>query len=172
VLTCGARRRFGPTFLLLNLGNPTRVSSQIATDFFPSAYSVMGFSGFIEVVGLMLWGYELFANMRAGKKLERETASLEGAGNGGFQITPQTKVADVLAQYPQSLQVFLRHGFGPLANPVLRKTMARVVTLEQACRREGVDLAELLAELRNVEISDKPANSELVVPLTRIAPSH
>jgi hypothetical protein len=47
--------------------------------------------------------------------------------------------------------------------------MARVVTIEQACRREGVDLAELLAELRNVEISDKPTNSELVVPITRIA---
>lgn len=75
----------------------------------------------------------------------------------------------LISHYPQSLQVFLRHGFGPLANPVLRKTMARVVSIEQACRREGVDLAELLAELRNVEISDKPATSGLVVPITRIA---
>ncbi len=161
-----------PTFLLLNLGNLTRVSSQIATDFFPSAFSVMGFSGFIEVVGLTLWGYELFANMRAGKRLERETAAVAGNGAGRFQITPQTKVAEVLAHYPQSLQIFLRHGFGPLANPVLRKTMARVVTIEQACRREGVDLAELLGELRHVEISDKPAKSEVVVPITRTAPSH
>lgn len=158
-----------PTFLLLNLGNLTRVSSQIATDFFPSAYSVMGFSGFIEVVGLTLWGYELFANMRAGKKLERATSIVEGNGNGRFRLTPQTKVADVLAHYPQSLQIFLRHGFGPLANPVLRKTMARVVTVEQACRREGVDLAELIAALRNVETSDRPATSEVVVPITRIA---
>jgi hypothetical protein len=54
---------------------------------------------------------------------------------------------------------------------VLRKTMARVVTIEQACRREGVNLAQLLAELRNVEIADKPANSELVVPITRVATS-
>lgn len=158
-----------PTFLLLNLGNLTRVSSQIATDFFPSAYSVMGFSGFIEVVALTLWGYELFANMRAGKKLERATSIIDGNGDGRFRLTPQTKVADVLAHYPQSLQIFLRHGFGPLANPVLRKTMARVVTIEQACRREGVDLAELLAELRNVEAADRPANSEVVVPITRIA---
>src|SRR5690349_23684200 len=58
-----------PTFILLNLGNLTRVSFQIATDFSPAAYSVMGVSGFIEVVGLTLWGYELFANMRVGKKL-------------------------------------------------------------------------------------------------------
>lgn len=158
-----------PTFLLLNLGNLTRVSSQIATDFFPSAFSVMGFSGFIEVVGLTLWGYELFANMRAGKRLERETSAVDKNGDGRFQITPRTKVADVLAHYPQSLQIFLGHGFGPLANPVLRRTMARVVTVEQACRREGVNLDELLAELRRVAISDALSNSEVPVPITRIA---
>ena len=59
-----------PTFVLLNAGNLTRVSFQIATDFSPAAYAVMGISGFIEVVGLTLWGYELFSNMRAGKKIE------------------------------------------------------------------------------------------------------
>ena len=77
-----------PTFLLLNLGNLTRVSSQIATDAFPSAYSVMGCSGFIEVVGLTFWGYELFANMRAGKRLEREVLAVDKNGAGMFQITP------------------------------------------------------------------------------------
>jgi hypothetical protein len=160
-----------PTFVLLNVGNLTRVSSQIATDFSPSAYSIMGFSGFIEVVGLSLWGYELLSNMRAGKRLEREAPAHAGPVKS-FEITPNTKVADVLAHYPQSLQVFLRHGFGPLANPVLRKTMARVVTIEQACRREGVDLVELLEELQLIEFSAKQTNSEVVVPISRIAPSH
>lgn len=56
-----------PTFVLLNLGNLTRVSFQLATDFSPSAYRVMGVSGFIEVLGLTLWAYELFANMRSGR---------------------------------------------------------------------------------------------------------
>ena len=60
-----------PTFVLLNLGNLTRVSFQIGTDFSPLAYSVMGISGFIEVVGLMLWGYELIANMLSGSRNER-----------------------------------------------------------------------------------------------------
>jgi hypothetical protein len=44
-----------------------------------------------------------------------------------------------------------------------------VVTLEQACRREGIDLTELLAELRNAEVSAKPTTSELVVPIARVA---
>jgi len=53
----------------------------------------------------------------------------------------------VLSRYPQSLDIFLKHGFAPLSNPLLRRTMARVVTVEQACRREGVDLNSLLGDL-------------------------
>jgi uncharacterized protein involved in response to NO len=65
-----------PTFVLLNVGNLMRVSFQIATDFSPAAYPVMGISGFIEVVGLTLWGYELFSNMRVGKKLQKASSAL------------------------------------------------------------------------------------------------
>jgi len=53
-----------PTFILINLGNILRVSFQIGTDFSPAAYTVMGFSGFIEVVGLVLWAHELVRCMR------------------------------------------------------------------------------------------------------------
>src|SRR6185369_16037582 len=52
-------RSLWPTFILLNLGNLTRVTFQIATDYSPAAYRIMGISGFIEVVGLTLWAYEL-----------------------------------------------------------------------------------------------------------------
>jgi uncharacterized protein involved in response to NO len=137
-----------PTFVLLNLGNAMRVSFQIATDFSPSAYRVMGVSGFLEVVGLSLWAYELVRNMRVGVRLEKQMAEPVLTS---LTIAPETKVGDVLSRYPQSLDVFLKHGFTPLSNPVLRRTMARVVTVEQACRREGVDMNTLLAELRIFE---------------------
>lgn len=140
-------RSLWPTFLLLNLGNLTRVSFQIATDFSPAAYPIMGISGFIEVVGLTLWGYELWANMRAGKRLETDSTPVQTLAPA-LDITPKTKVGDVLSRYPQSLEIFVRRGFAPLRNPVLRKTMARAITIEQACRREGVDINELLHELR------------------------
>jgi hypothetical protein len=159
-----------PTFVLLNVGNVTRVTSQIATDFFPSAYSIMGFSGFIEVLGLTLWGYELVSNMRAGKKLEAQP--LISASSHKEVITAQTRVGDVLASYPESLQIFLRFGFGPLANPILRRTMARVITLEQACRREGVNLEELLSDLNKLAIKERGASSVQMVSLTRMAPSN
>jgi len=119
----------------------------------------MGISGFIEVVGLTLWGYELFANMRVGKKLER--ASI-GSNFQHLDITPATKVGEVLARYPDSLAVFIRRGFPLLRNPVLRKTMARAITIEQACRREGVDLAGLLGELQQLTEGDRVNPARLV----------
>ena len=143
-------RSLWPTFILLNVGNSMRVSFQIATDFTPSAYPIMGVSGFIEVVGLSLWAYELVSNMRAGRKLERQVASVTNVQLQPLTIKPQTLISDVLRSYPQSLDVFLKHGFTPLSNPVLRRTMARVITVEQACRREQVDLNLLLKDLRNV----------------------
>lgn len=149
-----------PTFVLLNLGNLTRVSFQIATDYSASAYRVMGVSGFIEVVGLTLWGFELFANMRAGTKLERQSVSVRAV----LEITPNTRVADVLASYPRSLEIFVRYGFTPLRNPVLRRTMARAITIEQACRRGGVDLSELLKRLRDMTEAEF---SEPLVSITR-----
>jgi uncharacterized protein involved in response to NO len=153
-----------PTFLLLNLGNLTRVSFQIATDFSPAAYPVMGVSGFIEVIALALWGYELLANMRVGKKLEKESSALNF-----FQpldITPDTKVGEVLARYPASLEIFVRRGFPLLRNPVLRKTMARAITIEQACRHERVDLVGLLDEIRQLVETDRN-KPERLVSITR-----
>lgn len=42
-------------FWLLNLGNLGRVTLEIATDFNPEAFVPMGFTGFIELIGLIIW---------------------------------------------------------------------------------------------------------------------
>jgi uncharacterized protein involved in response to NO len=65
-----------PTFILLNLGNAMRVTFQVATDFTPNAFPIMGVSGFIEVVGLSLWAYELVRNMRAGIENEKRVPNV------------------------------------------------------------------------------------------------
>ena len=153
-------------FVLLNLGNLTRVVFQIATDFSPSAYRIMGVSGLIEIVGLSLWGYELFANMRAGKKAENDS-SWRMSLVQTLEVTPKTKVGDVLSRYPESLDIFVRHGFAPLRNPVLRKTLARAITIEQACRRESVDMNELLNELTDLR-GETPLSSTPLVSITRV----
>lgn len=66
-----------PTFILLNLGNMMRVTFQIATDFTPNAFPILGISGFIEVVGLSLWAIELVRNMRVDTALERKVSPVK-----------------------------------------------------------------------------------------------
>lgn len=48
-----------PTFWLLNIGNALRVGLEIATDYSPRAFPWMGFTGFIEFVGIALWAVEV-----------------------------------------------------------------------------------------------------------------
>ena len=70
----------------------------------------------------------------------------------------QTKVGELLGRYPELLPIFLHHGFTPLAKPALRRTVARVVTIEQVCRRESVDLDAFLQELRSsIAAAKRPA---------------
>lgn len=61
-------------FVLINAGNVLRVGTQIATDFTHSAYAIMGLSGFIEVVGLVIWAVELVAIMWRSPRLAEPLA--------------------------------------------------------------------------------------------------
>jgi hypothetical protein len=53
---------WGP-FILLNAGNAGRVILQVLTDWRPSAYALVGFTGFIEVIALAWWGIHLWRVM-------------------------------------------------------------------------------------------------------------
>jgi len=52
------------TFWLLNIGNAARVVSEIATDFTPAAFTPMGMTGFVELVGIGIWGFTMVGMMR------------------------------------------------------------------------------------------------------------
>lgn len=142
-------------FLLLNAGNLARIVGQTMMDIYVDKAGVWAVAGgFAQWAGMALWADDLWRTIAVGK--QQSSAETLSTSIPLTDIMPQTKVADVLERYPQTLEVFLRHGFTPLKNPVLRKTMARVVTLEVACRREGVDLQSLLSELRKAADLDTP----------------
>lgn len=65
-------------------------------------------------------------------------------------ITPETKVGDLLAHYPdlEGVLVELSPAYQALKNPVLRRTVARVATLRQVARVGGVPLGTLIRRLR------------------------
>jgi hypothetical protein len=138
---------WGP-FVLLNLGCALRVSAQTLTDFTTVAFPVAGVSGLLEVSGLAWWGLHLIAVMRgrgrtaAGPDEASSTCLLPGES-----IRATHRVGQVLDCYPHLLPTFLAVGFQPLANPRVRQTLARRVTIGWACRFGGVDCERLLESL-------------------------
>jgi Domain of unknown function (DUF1858) len=63
------------------------------------------------------------------------------------------------------IEVFVNFGFTMLINPQLRSTMARVVTLERACRRMGVALPEFLEALNSARdrLRGRPGHEPVAV---------
>lgn len=130
------------TFWLLAAGNAVRVVFQGLSAFYgPALLRVAGVSGVLELAGLALFGINLWKTLNTAT--EEETA-------GAHELPPiaaETKVGAILTAYPGLLPVFVSQGFAPLANPILRRTLARGVSLGQACRMHGVDPARFLALL-------------------------
>jgi hypothetical protein len=65
-------------------------------------------------------------------------------------ISPKTKVGELLDAYPQLEEILLTlsPAFAKLKNPILRKTVARVATLQQAAVVGGLKTEELVNRLR------------------------
>ncbi len=65
-------------------------------------------------------------------------------------ITPQTKLAELLEAYPHLEQVLmeLSPAFRRLQNPILRRTVARISTLQQVATVGGIKTHELVNILR------------------------
>ncbi len=67
-----------------------------------------------------------------------------------LEITPLTRIGALLEAYPELEQVLIDRSpaFGKLRNPVLRRTVARIATVENAAAIAGIDPRELVATLR------------------------
>jgi hypothetical protein len=156
---------WGP-FLLLNVGCALRVTAQTLTDWTPAAFPVAGVSGLLEVAGLSLWGWHLWSIMAGRVHTDGATApSPAGAPllGPGLPIVAAHRVSEVLSCYPDLLPVFLSFGFRPLANPLLRRTLARTVTLQQACRLQGQGVHELVEALNAARDRQTSRRRELPV---------
>jgi hypothetical protein len=132
--------------VLLNVGCALRVATQTLTDFTPQAFPVAAISGLLEVTGLALWGVHLWAVMagRARYRLSVRVPYVPGTPIGAGHT-----VGEVLERHPGLLETFVSLGFRPLANPLLRKTVARHVSIGQACRQLGREPAEVVEALNH-----------------------
>jgi hypothetical protein len=140
---------WGP-WLLVNVGCLMRVVTQIHTDWSQTGFPIVGISGTLEVVGLTWWGLHLIAIMIEGKRAEANNIAELPQTNCSYPIIAENKVADVLSWYPNTQPVFVSYGFGAVTNPLMRKTVARQVTIMQACRLHDVPVTEFLQSLNQI----------------------
>ncbi len=72
------------------------------------------------------------------------------AENDSLLITPKTRVGELLDTYPQLEPVLLKlaPAFAKLKNPVLRKTIGKVATLQQAAAIGNIAVSEVINTLR------------------------
>jgi hypothetical protein len=66
-------------------------------------------------------------------------------------ITPKTKVLQLIEAYPQLEETLISYvpAFEKLKNPILRKTVAKIATLQQAAAIGNVAVEDLINKLRN-----------------------
>jgi hybrid cluster-associated redox disulfide protein len=64
-------------------------------------------------------------------------------------ITPDSRMGDIITQWPQSVDILVSNGFTPLKDPAhLEKVKSLPVTLGMACERHGLDI-DLMVSLLN-----------------------
>lgn len=150
--------RLWPVFALLNVSLLWRVGGEIAGDFDPALLAGLHWSGVLASAALLLWAAHIVRVI-----VNPPVAAPERATD----ITPETKVAAVVETWPQTMPVFVRHGFTLLTNPVARRTVARGVSLDHVCRMHHHDVHKFVHELR---VAAGLARPEPVAPRWTVNP--
>ena len=87
-------------------------------------------------------------------------------------ITPELKIGRLLEVYPELEErlIDMSHAFAKLRNPVLRKTVAKVATIQQAARVGGVPLGLMIKTLREAVGQDASGLDESSDPASSANP--
>ena len=131
------------TFWLLVIGNPIRVIGQsLSAIAGPAWLRFAGISGILELTAIVLFAINLWRTMNTETQGERASAGSPPP------ISADALVGDLLDSYPYLLPVFVSSGFAPLASPLMRRTVARGVSVSLACRMHRVPVDPFLDRLR------------------------
>lgn len=74
-----------------------------------------------------------------------------------FKITPKTKIYDLLEAYPQLEEILIElvPAFSKLKNPILRRTITRITTLQQAAKVGEIEIEKIINKFREIVGDDK-----------------
>ena len=129
----------------------------------------------LSVISTGMFAANLGATMLMEPKKEEEPASAAETAPAAPPpvaptIDPDMRVGEILTRWPQTVDVFVGHGFASLANPEHREQVKQIpITLRMACQRHNVDLDYMASEL-NEAIAPAPPKSAAAA--TKTAPAN
>jgi len=132
-------------FILINVGCAIRVIFQpvaVHTGS-ASAFLLMGISGFIECLAILLFGINIWKTINEGKRGTQDDEVHDDIDT----VTASTNVYHLIKQHPQTIDVLVGKGFSQLKNPILRNTLTRAINIGQAIKINPTDLDQLLIDL-------------------------
>lgn len=130
------------TFWLLNGGNAARISLELlGITKSPMIHQMVATTGFVEVAALILFGINIWATMAGEARFEEHKIE---------EITGNETVYALTEQFPQIIPVLREIGFAKITNPMLRKTLGRAITLQMACREQGIDFNVVRGKLQPI----------------------
>lgn len=132
-------------FILINVGCAIRVIFQpfaVHTGSAP-AFMLMGISGFIECLAILLFGINIWKTINEGEQGTKEDEVHDEIA----AVTASTNVYHLIKQHPQTIDVLVSKGFTQLKNPILRNTLTRAINIGQAIKINPTDLDQLLIDL-------------------------
>ncbi len=105
-------------------------------------------AGGVALIALVVFAYNIMRTVQPSRRraVEQKEQVIPPRGDG-YQVTPSSVIADVLASVPGSLETLISYGFKPLADPELRARVASSVTLGTACDTIGIDIQALIRDL-------------------------
>jgi hypothetical protein len=127
------------TFWLLNIGNTARIGFEILSitkD--PTIHHIVGFTGFLEVTALILFGINIWVTMTKEEVYEEKPIEVFTGNETVFALTEQ---------FPKTIPILKEAGFEKITNPLLRKTLGRAITLKKACEEQKVDFNSLKSKI-------------------------
>ncbi len=62
------------------------------------------------------------------------------------RIDLQRSVYDLTEEYPELVEILAGLGFLGVKNPLARKTLGKITTIPEGCRKQGIDLDEVLTK--------------------------
>ncbi|NIO49682.1 MAG: DUF1858 domain-containing protein [Candidatus Aminicenantes bacterium] len=65
-------------------------------------------------------------------------------------IDLKKNVYELTETYPELIEVLKEMGFLGVANPIVRKTLGKITTIPQGCKKQGKDLNEVIKELKEL----------------------